>query len=156
MAQAPGMINSLLIPLAAQRLLVPQAAVAEVVAPEALRELPGSASWLAGVFDWRSEQIPVVSIEAMCDPERGAAGERPSRYVVLYGVEGFAGLAFYAVEAFGIPRSMRIQPDGLLRGEVGEFDCDLVASHVLAEGDPAFIPETGVIERAIRAQLQRL
>lgn len=156
MAQAPGIINSLLIPLSRQRLLVPQAAVAEVVAPEELRALPGGAPWLAGVFDWRSEQIPVVSVESMCNSDFADNGQRPSRYVVLYGIEGFAGLAFYAVEAFGIPRSLRIQPEALLRGEVGDFDCDLVASHVLADGDPAFIPETGVIERAIRAQLQRL
>lgn len=155
MAHAARVIDSLLIPLGRTNLLLPQAAVAEVVAPQPVRRLEQAAPWLVGVFEWRREQVPLISLELMCSAAQGQE-QRPSRYIVLYGVEGYPGLAFYAVESYGLPRSMKLVPESLLKREGGDFDCDIVAEHVLADDQGAFIPDTGVIERAIRAQLQRL
>lgn len=155
MAHAARVINSLLIPLGRSSLLLPQASIAEVVAPQPVRRLEAAAPWLEGVFEWRHEQVPLISLDRMCG-NAPAEGQRPSRYVVLYGVEGYPGLAFYAVESFGLPRSMKLVPESLLKRDGGDFECDIVAEHVLADDQTAFIPDTGVIERAIRAQLQRL
>jgi chemosensory pili system protein ChpC len=154
MEAATRLVNSLTVPLAEQVLLLPQAAIAEVVRPEALRQLEHGAPWLRGVFDWRTEQIPLVSLEWMCGQEIDSEGV--NRFVVLYALEQIPGLAYYAVEARGIPRSMRIDSRGLLPGEVDRFECDIVQSHVLVDGEHAFIPNLAVIERSIRAQLQRL
>lgn len=154
MEVASRLVNSLTVPLAQNTLLLPQAAIAEVVRPEPLRELEHAADWLRGVFDWRTEQIPLVSLEAMCGVPVG--DKAVNRYVVLYALEQIPGLAYYAVEARGIPRSLRAEARSLQPGEVGSFECDIVQSHVLAAGEPAFIPSLAVIERSIRAQLQRL
>lgn len=154
MSSLPRFINSLLIPLAGRPMLLPQAAVAEVIKPVPLRELPGSASWLDGVFDWRREQVPLVSVDEMCEGAPPPA--LPSRYVVLYGVDGHPGLGFYALKAYGIPRSLKANADSLLKGDAEGFDCELVSAHVLSDGQPAFIPDLSAIEGLIRAQLQRM
>ncbi len=154
MDAAPRLINSLTVPLAENTLLLPQAAIAEVVRPEPLRQLEHAADWLRGVFDWRTEQIPLVSLEAMCGIP--ASEEDVNRFVVLYALEQIPGLAYYAVEARGIPRSLRAEARSLQPGQVGSFECEIVQSHVMAAGEPAIIPNLAVIERSIRAQLQRL
>lgn len=154
MDAAPRLINSLTVPLAGHTLLLPQAAVAEVVRPEPLRELEKSASWLRGVFDWRTEQIPLISLELMCG--QALPAEEANRFVVLYALEQIPGLAYYGVEARGIPRSLRAEARSVLPGDAGSLECEIVQSHVMAAGEPAFIPNLAVIERSIRAQLQRL
>jgi chemosensory pili system protein ChpC len=151
---AARVVPSLMIPLASGRMLVPQAAVAEVIRPERLRQLSAEVPWLLGVFDWRTEQVPLISLEGMCRHARPP--EEASRYVILYGVERIPGLSFYAIEAQGIPRSMKLEESMLRETDVVEFDCDVAASHVLADGQPAFLPDLSAIERGIRAELQRL
>lgn len=154
MSSLPRIINSLLIPLSARPMLLPQAAIAEVIKPVPVRALAGAAQWLDGVFDWRREQIPLVSLEEMCGVDVPAV--QPTRYVVLYGVEGHAGLGFYALKSYGIPRSLKISAEALLKGDGEGFDCEFASAHVLHDGQPAFIPNLGTIEAAIRAQLQRM
>jgi chemosensory pili system protein ChpC len=154
MSANPNIVSSLLIPLAGARMLIPQSGIAEVIRPGRLRELETEAPWLMGVFEWRAEQVPLVSLEGMCHGSRPR--EEPSRYVVLYGVEHIPGLSFYAIEAQGIPRSLKLEPSMVLDAETGVFDCDVAAQHVVAAGEPAFMPDLSVIERGIRAQLQRM
>ncbi len=155
MAAIPELINSLVIPLNVQNLVLPQAALAELIARQDVRDVPGTADWLKGFFDWRGQQIPLVSLEAMCG-RSGGVPTKDSRFVVIYGLENIPGLAFFALEVQGIPHPVKLSSDNLMVGGVKDQDCAVVAANVIAEGEPGIIPNLARIEQMLRAELQRL
>ena len=155
MAATQAEINSLIIPLSGQKMVVPQTGLAEVISRSPATELEGGAAWLRGTINWRGQQIPVVSLEQMCGREAPEI-TKDSRYVVLYAIERIPGLSYYAVEVSGIPHPLRLHDGNLLKGGSGEAGCKAVAMNVLAEGEEAMLLDNRYIEQEISGQLQRL
>lgn len=156
MAATQPDINSLLIPLSGQQMIVPQTGLAEVISREPATELEGGAAgWLRGTINWRGQQIPVISVEQLCGRDAPDV-TKDSRYVVLYAVERIPGLNYYAVEVTGIPHPMRLHDGNLLKGGSGVPGCKAIAMNVLADGDEAVLLDNRFIEQEISGQLQRL
>ncbi|MBD3620445.1 MAG: chemotaxis protein CheW [Chromatiales bacterium] len=155
MADPLQTINSLVVPLNGQNLLLPQSAMAEVLSRQPLRPFEGPVKWLRGFAEWRGQQIPVVSLETICGRSGGEVTAN-SRFVVLYAVEGIPGLQFYALEVSGIPHPVKLQAGDLVEGGVKDQDCEVVARNVLADGESCVIPDLQRLEYLIRAQMERL
>lgn len=111
MSEAPSItqqktVRSILIPTDAQPLLLPNAAVAEVVDPQRLRGARKSTPWLLGVQAWRNHQVPVVRFEHLA----GLAYEPPrvrSRIAICHSLRP-QGPHFIGVLAHAIPRLVLI------------------------------------------------
>jgi chemosensory pili system protein ChpC len=103
-------LYSLLIPLAEERLIVPRAAVAEVIGVQPLEEMAGAPAWYLGTVGWNGRSIPVVSFEGMCGQSIPAMGGR-SRIVVLYCLGHKLDAAFFGVLTQGFPQLVRANPD---------------------------------------------
>ena len=58
-------LHSLEVPLEGVTLIVPSAAVAEVINPIDMAPVPFSEPWLKGVIGWRTLAVPVVSLEVL-------------------------------------------------------------------------------------------
>jgi chemosensory pili system protein ChpC len=56
-------LYGLLVPLADERLLVPRACVAEVIAWSQPAAMPGAPAWYSGTVAWNGRTIPVISFE---------------------------------------------------------------------------------------------
>jgi chemosensory pili system protein ChpC len=155
MADPALTINSLIVPLNGQNLLLPQSAMAEVVARQPLRPFEGDIDWLRGFVEWRGQQVPVVSVETICGRSGGEVTTN-SRYVVLYGVESIPGLQFYALEVAGIPHPVKLQSPDVIEGGVKDQDCQVVVRNVMADGQPCVIPDLQRLEYMIKGQMERL
>jgi chemosensory pili system protein ChpC len=110
MGQTP--IHSLEIPLKGASLLLPSAAVAEVINPVPLSTIPGAVSWLLGVIGWRAHAVPVISFEALIG-QTSAAIAAGSRIVVLYPIPGGRADGFFGFYAIAEPR-----PQSIIEGAV--------------------------------------
>ncbi|RMG56687.1 MAG: chemotaxis protein CheW, partial [Gammaproteobacteria bacterium] len=154
MAAEQERINSLLIPITDQNVLIPQTGLAEVIPREMIQPLKGVEPWLRGMIQWRGQQIPTISVEEMCG--RHPRASKDSRYVVLYAIEQIPGLQWYALEVSGIPHPLRLTPDQVIKGGTRDADCEIVAANVIADGQEAVILDPSVIERRIGEQLARL
>ena len=155
MAATQPEINSLIIPLAGQKMVVPQSGLAEVISREEAKPLEGGAHWLRGTINWRGQQIPVISLEQLCGRD-AAQVSKDSRFIVLYAVERLPGLNYFAVEVSGIPHPLRLHDGNLLKGGSQDSACMAVAMNVLAEGEEAVMLNAPYIEQQISEQLQRL
>lgn len=155
MAEAAQKINSVLIPLNGQNVILPQSAMAEVVPNQGVDGVDTGADWLQGFITWRGHQIPLISLEAMCG-RSGGPRTLDNRFVVVYGLEGFPGLSFYAFEVRGIPHPMKIGADALMVGGIKDKDCPIVACNIVADGEPAVLLEMSTIELMIRGQLEKM
>lgn len=123
-------MTGLMLALSDRTLLVPNTAVAELVAWQPADDLPGGVQrdGLVGRIGWRGLQLPLLSFEVL------AGGTEPdvtesTRIAIFNSLEASAGAGFYAVLLQGIPRSIqvdnRLQPDNqaaLRNGELAAVD----------------------------------
>lgn len=142
MTDLPEQIASLLIPMQGRPLLVPNAAVAEIVNWPELEQIAETPSWLLGMTEWRGIQLPVVSLERLNDP---AADDAEGHRLLVINSQGHYKSPFYGVAAQGIPRLIRVFPE-----EIGEQQ-DLVDDQVfdmlvMVSGERAIIPDLMAVE----------
>ncbi len=96
-------LHSLEVPLEGATLLLPSAAVAEVINPVALAPVPFSQAWLRGVMGWRTLVVPVISFEALLGglaPANSVAG----KIVILYPLSGRNDWEFFGMWSVAEPR----------------------------------------------------
>lgn len=103
-------ITSLLVPLADRTLLLPNVAVAELIAYRTPQTVQGAPAWFLGQVPWRDLMLPLLSFEAAS----GGQAETGSRLqvVILNALGGREHVKFIALLVQGIPRSIKV--DGSL------------------------------------------
>ncbi|MDM8559840.1 chemotaxis protein CheW [Candidatus Parabeggiatoa sp. HSG14] len=108
-------IRCLLIPIGDEQLLLPSAVIAEVFPynkPEYLVE--NAPNWLLGIFNWRNQRIPLLSIENVLSLPQIMTSVKKQRTIILYGLESTQTMPFYAFLATDIPRSIVITEETLI------------------------------------------
>ncbi|OHC45819.1 MAG: chemotaxis protein [Pseudomonadales bacterium RIFCSPLOWO2_02_FULL_63_210] len=114
----PNTVNSLtalLVPLADRTLLLPNVAIAELIAYRAPHVTAGMPAWFLGQIGWRDLSLPLLSFEAASDG-RAEVGST-ARVAIINALGGRAKVKFIALLVQGIPRSVKVGT-GLLRAEV--------------------------------------
>ncbi len=149
-------VAALLLPLQGLNLVVPQAAVGEVIARPEVERVPGAPEWVSGVFEWRAEQLPLVCVERMLGRDRPEADSAGARVVVLYGLGDCAGLDYYGIEVSGIPHPvlLRRQMIDELGEDLGEGG-GLIGRAVVVGGQPGLVPDLEALERMLSDWLVR-
>ena len=64
-------IKSIILTLKNELVVVPNAAVAEIISVQDVREVEGSPQWMLGKARWRGVELPVVSYEAAAGARQG-------------------------------------------------------------------------------------
>lgn len=146
MARVNEEVASLLVPMVARPMLVPNVTVAEIVDWTQPERREGDPDWMLGTYHWRGIDIPLVSLELMNDPEEDEAFSG-ARIAVLNGV-GVAKKDFYAVCVQGIPRLVRVYPSEI-GGEEQVDDAPAFEMIVTVNGEKAMIPNLDYVEQQI-------
>ena len=131
-------LTGLLLTLADRTLLLPNAAVAELVPCREIRPLPVQPDWCLGQVAWRDLRLPLISFEALSSGSAAQFdGDRHARVAILNALGGRERVRFLALLIRSIPRSLRIT---------------LELGAVAYEGGTARIPDLiGVEERLAAA-----
>lgn len=153
--QVPAEIRAVLIPLGSETLLLPNAAVAEVIgyqAPRALRETP---NWLLGSIDWRQQNLPVVQLQHMLGKAQSPEGYRP-RIVICHTLGEGAQRPFVGIVAQSIPRLVRVRETSLQGQPLEAGDDALVHARLTVETRQALIPDLSELERRVSEVTSRV
>ena len=139
-------VASLLLPLADKLLLLPHAAVAEIVPVGQTSGVADAPEWLLGEFIWREQAVPLISFELINAGNRPTVGSR-SRIAVLNATGVSEELGFIAVLTQGLPRLARVTPDELsIMQDVERQPFDKLS--VVWAGEQATIPDISKLEQA--------
>lgn len=106
-------LYSLLIPLRAERMLVPRVCVAEVTAfaePEPPADEDGP-DWFLGTLTWNGRRIPVVSLDAGDHEALDSRKAARRRIVVFHAVGSALRGGHYGVVTQGFPQLVRVNRD---------------------------------------------
>lgn len=149
MADISHIIRGVLIQVAKARLLLPNAAIAEVLSyapPEPVADAP---DWLLGRIRWRGWRLPLVSFSryAQLAEEQGGLG---SKVIVLKALGGDTKHPYFAVLTQGFPRLVTVTDAALTRLDEGEKLPGGVLSQVRLNQDDAIVPDLAELEASLR------
>lgn len=141
-------IRGVLIQVAAARLLLPNATIAEVMAYAEPDPVENAPDWLLGRIRWRGWQLPLVAFARMAGlaEEKGGLG---SKVVVLKALGNNSKAPYFAMLTQGFPRLVTVSRDGLLVDADGDELPAGVLAKVRLNEDAAFVPDLQVVEALI-------
>jgi chemosensory pili system protein ChpC len=147
----PSEIRGVLIPVHGTQLLLPNAAVAEIIDYREPAPLPTQPDWVLGSIEWRQRNLLLTRFERLLGQPPGEGGPR-QRIAVCHTLEGQAKRPFLGIVTTDIPRLVRIT-EAVMEGQnlpPALSDAPLEAA-LLFNGEPALIPDLAGLERACRA-----
>lgn len=146
-------IRGVLVPAGEERLLLPNATVAEVLADVAVAPIAGAPAWLRGRIDWHGWRVPLVSFAELAglgDDTAGGAG----RIVVLKALGGDPDLPYLALLTPAFPRLVSVPHDGLLADASEERLPEAVRMRVLLGEETALLPDLESVETRLAGFLR--
>jgi len=144
----PSELRGVLIQLQGEQLLLPNAAVAEVIDYREPESKEGAPAWFIGSTNWRQRNLPVVRLERLLGDEDPGSSQR-RRIVVCHTLSETAQRPFIGIVASAIPRLVRVREE-LLQGKPGvDEESALVHARLNFDGQDALIPDLGELERQV-------
>ncbi len=150
MATDSQFIKSILLTLTNELVVLPNAAVAEIISPQDVSEVDNAPAWVLGKTRWRGTDVPVVSYEAAS----GNNAEKiniNTQVAVIYSVNSdedrkypFIGLAMH-----GVPHVSRFSRDQIKLDAEAANHHPMVAQKVRINGAAAGILDIGAIEKML-------
>ena len=143
--QTASPLTGLLLTLSDRLLVLPNTAIAELVAYRQVQAAENSPNWLLGQIRWRDLNLPLLSFEAASN-DAAVVTER-ARVVIVNAIGGRPQFRFFALLIQGIPRSVRIETD--LLSEQSEMLLPLELDAVIIDGEIAKIPDLAALEQKL-------
>ena len=146
-------IYSLLVPLAGSRLILPRAAVVEVMCYNPPKERPaGVPAWFLGWIQWQGNRVPLISFEAACGQPLPEFKNR-TRIAVVQAILGLLDPPAFALATQGYPYLLRVNRHVLKLDDSGEpLPSQLLLRARMANERPG-VPDLEALERMIAVAL---
>ena len=113
MAHSSDEIRGVLLQAGEERVLLPNATVAEVLARVPVESIADAPAWLPGQIIWHGWKVPLVSFTRL-----SGMGEEnvvaSSKIVVLKAMGGSEAMPYFALLTQSFPRLISVPRDGLL------------------------------------------
>ena len=131
-------VHSLWVPLREMNLLLPNVAVAEISSYRVPNAREGMPDWFLGMVQWREQEIPVISLEAVCGlniPSNPVF----SRLLIVNSVNPDSPLKHFAIVTAGLPGLIQFGDD--TADEVADYGNDGLKCIVRMGAEQAVIPD---------------
>jgi len=148
MAYNSDEIRGVLIQVGEERLLLPNATVAEVLARVEVVPVEGAPDWLPGRIEWHGWQVPLVAFARLAGmgEERAA---RNNRVIVLKALGGDESMPYFGLLTASFPQLASVPRDSLL-ADASEEDLPRgVQMRVLLGEQSAMLPDLEGVERMV-------
>ena len=143
-------VYAVLVSLAADTLLLPNAAVAEVISADNIDPpSPGSPPWLAGQVTYNNRRLSVVRFETL-NGSSGAGDNRRTRLAVMQPITSSLRTGQYAIVCQGYPHLVTLNRTALRKEELVSGDNeDMVLTRVSIANTNALIPNLEKLEQIL-------
>lgn len=148
----PNEIRALMINVTNGRVLLPNAAVTEILSFSTPDAVEGAPAWLLGRMRWRGWRVPLISFSMLAGLASKEA-ERNAKVTVVKAVGGNPRMPYIAIMAQGFPRLTNISQDALIITGEEEFKSPGVMHTTILREDSAIVPDLMQIEGLINDAL---
>ena len=146
-------VYAVLVTLPGDTLLLPNAAVVEVLSADRLKEASAGPDWLAGSIVHEGQALPVIQFEVL---NGGARTEptRRTRVAILHGISGQLGGGRFGVLCQGYPHLVTLNRAATRNTTRNPGDReDLVLTRIRIANTAAAIPDFDVLEAELAQAL---
>ena len=152
MAYNSDEIRGVLIQVGEERLLLPNATVAEVLARVTVEPVEGAPDWLPGRIEWHGWNVPLVAFGRLAGMGEEAAA-RNNRVIVLKALGGDEALPYFGLLTASFPQLVSVPRDSLL-ADASEDDLPRgIQMRVLLGEQSAMLPDLELVERMVAQAL---
>jgi chemosensory pili system protein ChpC len=151
MQQSDALIKSIILTLKNELVVVPNAAVAEIISVQDVHPVEGSPRWLLGKARWRGVELPVVSYEA-AGGDNAQAVKINTQVAVMYSASEdennehpYIGLAMH-----GVPHVSTFSREQIKTDDTARADHPMIAQRVRINGAAAGILDLFAIEEMLQ------
>ncbi|HZF97207.1 MAG TPA: chemotaxis protein CheW [Pseudoxanthomonas sp.] len=144
MARSNDEIRGVLVQTGIERVLLPNANVAEVLARATVDPIAGAPDWLAGQISWHGWQVPVISFARLSGQGQDRVADN-SRVVVLKALGNSETMPYFGLLTQSFPRLISVPRDGLLADATEEALPTGVQVRVLLGDEAAVLPDLELI-----------
>lgn len=151
MSRSNDEIRGVLVQAGEERILLPNATVAEVLARVPVQPIIDAPQWLPGAIDWHGWQVPLFSMVNLAGRpgETGETVTAASKIVVLKTLTGGEAMPYIGLLTQSFPRLVSVPRDGLLADASEESLPEGVKMRVLLGDEAALLPDLEVIEHMV-------
>ena len=148
----PNEIRALMINVTNGRVLLPNAAVTEILSFSTPDAVEGAPAWLLGRMRWRGWRVPLISFSMLAGLAPKEA-ERNAKVTVVKAIGGNPRMPYIAIMAQGFPRLTNISQDALIVTGEEEFKSPGVMHTTILREDSDIVPDLLQIEGLINDAL---
>ena len=144
-------VRGLLIPTAVVDLLLPNAALSEIIDYRNPAEIPQGKppAWVLGTVMWRQRAMPVISVERMMKQLFDANAPK-LRIAVCYGLGADGTYPYIGIVAKGVPRMVRVTESSISSADASPVKAGWpVMARVQIQGKEALIPDLMRVEQML-------
>lgn len=141
-------IRGVLIQSGPERVLLPNATVAEMMAKVQVEPVAEGPHWLLGRLAWHGWDVPLVSFARLSGLGEESIGSN-NKVVVLKALAGHAQRPYFALLTQNFPQLISVPRDGLLADASEENLPDCVHMRVLLGEQSALLPNLDAVELAL-------
>ena len=144
-------LYAVMIALAGDTLLLPNAAVAEVVPSEAMMRQEQGPDWLLGHYNWNARRVPVLSLEVLNNGAKPPHSRRERLIIVnSFGTRLAVGAVAFLAQSY--PHLITLNRAAIKSLPLRDTDrAELVLTRVKIANSEALIPDFETIETELAA-----
>lgn len=149
MADNLEQIKCVLLATNIDKVVLPNAAIAEIVPVRNLINVANKPKWLLGYLDWRGQSIPLVSFELIGGVRMPSLASQEVKAVVVYTISDDRKFNFMAFLVQGVPQAVSVVPTDVIADSLPS-EHPAVAQRVLVKGRQASIINMVQLETIIK------
>jgi len=138
-------VHCLSIPLKEIHLLLPNAAVAEIIGYADAEPIDGAPPWLLGRLTWRDRAVPLIS----CESAMGAFNTRSgNRIAILNTLNSNSRVPYIGILMQDIPSLIRVKKESI-EPQTTDQEFQSVSAYVSVAGQSYVIPDIDDLEKRV-------
>ncbi len=141
-------IRTIMAPLTNSYVVLPNSAVAEVLAYTVPEPFKASPIWLLGEIAWHGWQVPVISYEQLIDENAGHIPTARARILIIKTLGESTQVNYIGLVIQGLPKLKKVTAESLIEKQT-EGLADTLFSEVLIESQAALIPDLASLTHTV-------
>lgn len=141
-------IRTIMAPLTNSYVVLPNSAVAEVLAYTVPEPFKASPIWLLGEIAWHGWQVPVISYEQLIDENAGHIPTSRARILIIKTLGESTQVNYIGLVIQGLPKLKKVTAESLIEKQT-EGLADTLFSEVLIESQAALIPDLASLTHTV-------
>jgi len=116
---ADNQIKCIALSINEAKLLLPNAAVAEIVPIKNIINVANKPAWMLGYLDWRGNSVPLISFEAMGNVRMPSLASGTIKAAVLFAIGDDKDFPFISILVQGSPDILEVKEEDMLSNKQG-------------------------------------